>query len=699
MEFETKLESIDQKISDYNKKVDELTNVISALSHSLGQESSSLDKQDIIDKIEKKVKDLEVFPNAQEAKAAFQKISHEIKTKQGKLNTKINELQTSLAKLDKTLEGAADKEGKKEYSELEKNILNLKKVIRNYRLATNKIEADDNEGKFEKTEDLISAQINTNKMFSAKMSKYIASLQEEINKITPPEKEEKENEDEISENLSSDISLALLRRDFGEFNLTINAVLTAIKMVDVKYQNLQELGNTLLNTDIKADLKSNFDNLQSSINEMANKLSEPNPNLSEEIKGELIALTNLTNEKIDNLIEKIELQPDFSDLYSEVFKGIKTEISNINVDVSKIFDLVKDFKTTVDLNDDNLNSSMEKIENMLEEYQRDFNKLVEENPSSEEISDKVKTQIKELNSEFYLDFVELFNNLSFEDESEDLKDFIENVKNTITLKTDENTEKLNEIMYQFKGLAKKIEKIEKSQSNLSDFLNPDDEDNIVYSFDDIQTDLAKMRLTLSNISETVSDDNDLVSFMDKNHDVNENAIAIKEKVLSLQENFEKLNSDVYDISLRTNKLILSSEDSVNELKNNLLMFRDLCEKVDPQKVYELFYELTQYFNDTNERLSVLNRNLTISESEVKSIKTALIYVGEWLDNATNVLGSIENNVSVLVQERNEQFANLVGRLKFMEDNTNKQFEKIDKKVASIEKSLKSLVGIVEKNAK
>ena len=696
MEFETQLESIDKKISDYSKKVDDLSSVIAALTHSLGQENSSLDKQDIIDKIEKKVKDLEVFPNVQEAKAAFEKINKEIKAKQGTVNTKINELQSSLAKLDKTLENTADKEGKKEHTELEKNILNLKKVIRNYRLATNKIEADDKNRKFEKPEDLISAQINTNKMFSAKMSKYIASLQEEINKI---EKPSKENDEESSEDLSSDISLALLRRDFGEFNLTINAVLTAIKMVDIKYQNLQEIANTLLNTDIKADLKSNFDNLQSSINEMANKLSEPNPNLSEEIKGELIALTNLTNEKIDNLIEKIELQPDFSDLYSEVFKGIKTEISNINVDVSKIFDLVKDFKTTVDLNDDNLNSSMEKIENMLEDYQRDFNKLVEENPSSDEISDKVKAQIKELNSEFYLDFVELFNNLSFEDESEDLKDFIENVKNTITLKTDENTEKLNEIMYQFKGLAKKIEKIEKSQSNISDFLNPDDEDNIVYSFDDIQTDLAKMRLTLSNISETVSDDNDLVSFMDKNHDVNENAIAIKEKVLSLQENFEKLNSDVYDISLRTNKLILSSEDSVNELKNNLLMFRDLCEKVDPQKVYELFYELTQYFNDTNERLSTLNRNITVSEAEVKAIKNALIYVGEWLDNATNVLSSIESNVSVLVQEKSDQYANLVGRLKFMEDNANKQFDKIDKRFASIEKSLKSLVSLVEKNAK
>ncbi len=692
MEFETQLESIDKKISDYNKKVDDLSSVIIALTHSLGQDASSLAKEDVINEIEKKVDALEVIPDAKEAKKIFQKINNEIKTKQGTLNTKVNELQSVISKLDKTLEGVQENdEGEKKYSELEKNIQILKKVIKSYRIATNKIENDEKNGKFEKTDDLISAQINTNKMFSAKMSKYISSLQEEINKISVPQKE-----DDLS---TSDINIALLKRDFSEFNLTINAVLTAIKMVDAKYQNLQELGNTLLNTDIKSDLKSNFDNLQSSINEMANKLSEPNPNLSEEIKGELIALTNLTNEKIDNLIEKIELQPDFSDLYSEVFKGIKTEISNINVDVSKIFDLVKDFKTTVDLNDDTLSSNMEKIESMLEDYQRDFNKLVEENPSSEEISDKVKIQVKELNNEFYLDLVELFNNLSFENESEDLKDFIENVKNTITLKTDENTEKLNEIMYQFKGLAKKIEKIEKSQSNISDFLNPDDEDNIVYSFDDIQTDLAKMRLTLSNISETVSDDNDLVSFMDKNHDVNENAIAIKEKVLSLQENFERLNSDVYDISLRTNKLILSSEDSVNELKNNLLVFKDLCEKVDPQKVYELFYELTQYFNDTNERLSVLNRNLTTSDTEVRAIKTALIYVGEWLDNATNVLSSIDNNVNTLVQEKSEQFANLVGRLKFFEDNTNKQFEKMDKKFASIEKSLKSLVSLVGKNAK
>jgi hypothetical protein len=89
----------------------------------------------------------------------------------------------------------------------------------------------------------------------------------------------------------------------------------------------------------------------------------------------------------------------------------------------------------------------------------------------------------------------------------------------------------------------------------------------------------------------------------------------------------------------------------------------------------------------------------VSDAEVKSIKTALIYVGEWLDNATNVLSSIESNVSVLVQEKNEQFSNLVGRLKFMEENTNKQFEKLDKKIASIEKSLKTLVSLIEKNEK
>ena len=78
MEFETKLESIDKKISDYSKKVDDLSNVIIALTHSLGQESS-LVKEDIVNELENKINALEIIPDAKEAKEIFQKISNEIK--------------------------------------------------------------------------------------------------------------------------------------------------------------------------------------------------------------------------------------------------------------------------------------------------------------------------------------------------------------------------------------------------------------------------------------------------------------------------------------------------------------------------------------------------------------------------------------------------------------------------------------------
>ena len=90
-------------------------------------------------------------------------------------------------------------------------------------------------------------------------------------------------------------------------------------------------------------------------------------------------------------------------------------------------------------------------------------------------------------------------------------------------------------------------------------------------------------------------------------------------------------------------MILSNEDSTTELKNNLEIFKDVFEKANPEKLYELFYELTNYFNDVIEKIGYISQTSQAALAENVTIKNALVYVGEWLDNATNVLGEIRDN--------------------------------------------------------
>ena len=324
-----------------------------------------------------------------------------------------------------------------------------------------------------------------------------------------------------------------------------------------------------------------------------------------------------------------------------------------NIDINKLYNLFDEFKTSTDLSNKAVNNGVEKIENLLTEYNQNLNSLNQLNQTSVE-EKNIKDAIKNLNDEFYLDLLQLFNSFSFEEEAEDLKDFMEEIISSVTLKTDENTEKLNSIMLQFKNLLNKIEGIEKAQNSISDYLKPEDESELVYSFDDIQSDLAKMRLVLNDISnsqdiveeisekikQTSEQIENISKLLETNNDSEEWSFNINKKI-------EDLNEQVYDISMRTNKLLLSNEDSNIELKNNLELFKEVFDKANPEKIYELFYELTHYFNDVTERINDVTSTTKASHTEAVTIKNALVYVGEWLDNATNVLEEMRTGINEL----------------------------------------------------
>lgn len=373
---------------------------------------------------------------------------------------------------------------------------------------------------------------------------------------------------------------------------------------------------------------------------------------------------NSSQEEIKGIVS--EIQKD----YSKNQKGLNKKITELktaitkandtienfsqnaveNIDINKLYDLFDEFKTSTDLSNKAVNNGVEKIENLLTEYNQNL-KSLNQIPAGD---GDIKDAIKSLNDEFYLDLLQLFNSFSFEGEAEDLKDFMEEILSSVTLKTDENTEKLNSIMLQFKNLLNKIEGIEKAQNSISDYLKPEDESDLVYSFDDIQSDLAKMRLVLNDISnsqdiveeisgkikQTSEQIENISKLLGTADDTEEGSFAINKKI-------EDLNAQVYDISLRTNKLLLSNEDSNLELKNNLELFKEVFDKANPEKIYELFYELTHYFNDVTERINDVTSTTRASHTEAVTIKNALVYVGEWLDNATNVLEEMRTGINEL----------------------------------------------------
>lgn len=116
----------------------------------------------------------------------------------------------------------------------------------------------------------------------------------------------------------------------------------------------------------------------------------------------------------------------------------------------------------------------------------------------------------------------------------------------------------------------------------------------------------------------------------------------QEQILDLKTDFEKLNVISFSISSRTNKLLLTSDDS----------YRALTSGLD---------EFSQVISDLEERISVidnseinerLERKLDNIQSMVTSsansdsvMREVMMYLGEWIDGTSGKIDDIQEAVS------------------------------------------------------
>ncbi len=700
MEIEAQLESIDKKIESYNTKIDNISSLITTLIHSFQQNQLPNFKTEIVNTIEEKFQDTSIFPNIEEIKKLFNEIKKDLSENQNNLKIKIIELEKIIEKINKAIsnlsenkETFADEGLKKQLQDIEESLEGLANELAIFKNSQTNVQIPviEKESSIEKIEDiktLISSQNSTNISFQQNIENYIKSIEEKIKEITKTPFQNKE------QNITG---MNEIKERFDDLNLAITSVLSAIKIIDKKYTELKNFQEVIdkLTTDVVSPILLASSDIKSFIEATSQNFSEINNFVKEYDKGAFIELQN----KIQNMHGEI------SNLSETINNNLDKIVDTVNIDVNRLFDLVDEFKTNSDLSNHTISDNMEKIENMLAEYNENLEELTKSSTA-----DVIKDGIKSLNDEFYLELLSLFNSLSFDDEAEDLKDFIENVLSAITVKTNENSEKLNNIMLQFKSLLNKIEGIEKAQNSITDYLKPEDTSDLVYSFDDIQSDLAKMRLVLNDISKSVTSSDIVEEISDKIRKTGEqieqvskllgNTTEADEGVTDIRQKIEDLNAQVYDISLRTNKLILSNEDSTIELKNNLEIFKEVFDKANPEKLYELFYELTHYLNEINEKISEGNQSSKAVHAEASTIKNALIYVGEWLDNATTVLEELRANSEELLNKRkeiekteteieglkksiNNDVTNIFARLKIYEEETQKRLDKIEEKIDKI----------------
>lgn len=369
--------------------------------------------------------------------------------------------------------------------------------------------------------------------------------------------------------------------------------------------------------------------------------------------------------------------------------------------------------------------------------------------------DRLSTEIKESFEASKEDMLKsvlgVFEQISFVEEAEDIKDFIDgNVVSelkTVNEALTENSKEIknlkhvmnsmspleySELENDFKNIQLSFEKLKiEDLTPLYEGLNAlreeglnsireqikllqtgsSQDSNYSYTMQDIESDIAKLRMSLSEIKnderlEAVSQNMDqLVNFLD-----GLKFDFTREDLGNMHHHITRMTDEITDLSSRTNKLILTSEDSRNDIKKTVGRFEQLLSQIynnlkpiaDLNLVVKLdtittIIDRISRANENNAKMIInINDKLdAVENSVVENIKE----LKKLMPQSGSVMSAIERKF----EEQQERLASMEEKLnEFMEtfdtkdgSELGKQIMNIDKKLAKLNKSIEKVTSYVD----
>ena len=403
--------------------------------------------------------------------------------------------------------------------------------------------------------------------------------------------------------------------------------------------------------EVKSALVDLEENVGLSESDIMLGISEAKDELKEEIKNiDLSSLKNGLSEVKDELKNEIKnidissIKSDFSEAKDELKNEIKNiDISSIKSDFSEAKDEIKNEIVSLDAKIEN---SLSKISSV--ETQKDLQEL--------------KGQVNSIVGDLVSEIVTIFDNISFDEESEEIKDFIYEssegirydvgqiknavfeVKNTLRGSSEENT--LNEIIEKLNRLSDVQTLIEGVENGIGSVLSFFQSEK--YSLTDVEDDFAKIRLAINELSQKTENEEEI-------NNIRESVVDLKYDFQNIAQKFEQLNEDVTNLNMCTNKLILSSEDSTNVLRDNLENFKNMITKSEPDKIQQTLSNMTFAFNDSiklfDRRFSELKHEMQVftehsanNSNSLENIKNSFLVLAEWMESAGKVIEELGEDI-------------------------------------------------------
>ncbi len=445
-----------------------------------------------------------------------------------------------------------------------------------------------------------------------------------------------------------------------------NEIKAGVDDLSDSINGLQTVSNEIKST--LTDIEKYSSGVNSTVNELSEKtgaMSETLGNIHSVSNGlenkleDLSSETKIINEKLDNIqsesVSGIKLEDLINTLHNKVDILAMSEDNDVQDEIIEIKELLEEQISMIKSSDNGsgVNASLQKL---LDEINK-----IDANISGIDFSQKAK----EIKESIISAVVSVTNEISFVEETEEIKDFV-----------NERTNELHKTLMDVKHQLSSI-------TNTSD-----DMDVYTYTLQDVESDLAKLRLGLndlvskSSVNEICVISNN-INRMAKAMDDLRNAIIETEIKRAESGN---MNDHILSISSRINQLLLSQKE----------VDKAILEKLDDNTSAIKLLDNTPITSSIEKVLVAMDEKLSYSANLNTVLKNVMMYLGEWMDGTTETLSGIydktskASNVKEIIKELRFELPQNHEMLNRLEERFNEQELRLDR----LEKQLDRMNNIL-----
>lgn len=506
-----------------------------------------------------------------------------------------------------------------------------------------------------------------------------------------------------TEKLNKQINEFILANVTNKFEDKLN--LFDKKFIDTVVEKYEEIRM------IASQYNQSFDSIQTSVDGILNEFKAT--------KDEINATMQTIMDGISNSINSLNVS--FADLKAQILNKSFDEAfqASLNNQITGIENLVKEqFGYLEDISDLCCNNLPELTEmNTLVKYgiQQSITDLTNK-VDAQDIS--LNEELSKLKSDIITQFLNIFNQISFVAEQEEILDFIQEkhselitiLSHIVTTIDNVDTVKDNVAVIDNKVDALK-EDIDLINEKITSIISSDGDIDYVYSLQDLESDIANLRLVLNEMKNSTSS-KEFEDLVTSTNDIYKLVESLKTEMPKFEydefkKDFETLSEDIVSISTRTNKLILASDESNKSLQDNLQEFKLVINDLD-ERTRNFAHE--SGIDRLDNKLGAINTMIQNGAKTNQVFNQVFEYLAEWVDKAGEQITTISDKVETLDD---------IGQIKVMledlkaeaEDNSESTeliealsnvFEKQAKRIASLEAKLDRVIvetTINNKNSK